>query len=102
MTGMEIAAGDIEPASAEDCFGLGMVYSAGAGVAVDLVQAHKWFNIAAMRGHKDAARLRREVAEQMSDAEIGCAQRAARDWLKAHPQAPAQAPTPAPAVRVAA
>jgi len=102
MTGMEIAAGDIEPASAEDCFGLGMVYSAGAGVAVDLVQAHKWFNIAAMCGHKDAARLRREVAEQMSDAEIGCAQRAARDWLKAHPQAPAQAPTPAPAVRVAA
>ena len=98
MTGIEIAAGDIEPTSAEDCFGLGMVYSAGAGVAVDLVQAHKWFNIAAMRGHKDAARLRREVAEQMSDAEIGCAQRAARDWLKAHPQAPA----PAPTVRVAA
>jgi hypothetical protein len=28
-------------------------------------------------------------AEQMSDAEIGCAQRAARGWLKAHPQEPA-------------
>ena len=82
-------AGGAEPANAEDCFGLGMVYSAGAGVAVDLVQAHKWFNIAAMRGHKDAAQLRREIAEQMSDADIGCAQRAARDWLKAHPQAPA-------------
>ena len=25
----------------------------------------------------------------MSDSEIGCAQRAARDWLKSHPQAPA-------------
>ena len=87
-----------ESANAEDCFGLGMVYSAGAGVAVDLVQAHKWFNIAAMRGHKHAAQLRREIAEQMRDAEIGCAQRAARDWLKAHPQAPA----PAAAVRVAA
>jgi hypothetical protein len=98
MTSMEMASGGAEPASAEDCFGLGMVYSAGAGVAVDLVQAHKWFNIAAMRGHKDAAQLRREIAEQMSDAEIGCAQRAARDWLKAHPQAPA----PAAAVRVAA
>ena len=61
-------------------------------------QAHKWFNIAAMRGHTDAAQLRREIAEQMSDAEIGCAQRAARDWLKAHPQAPA----PVRAIRVAA
>jgi len=100
MADIEIAAAmpAAERTGAEDCFGLGMNYSSGAGVAVDLVQAHKWFNIAAMRGHKDAGRLRREIAEQMSDAEIGCAQRAARDWLKAHPQAPA----PAPDVRVAA
>ena len=63
-----------------------MNYSAGAGVAVDLIEAHKWFNLAAMRGHADAARLRREIAEQMADAEIGRAQRAARDWLKSHPQ----------------
>ena len=69
-----------------------MNYSAGAGVAVDLIEAHKWFNIAAMRGHAEAARLRREVAEQMADAEIGRAQRAARDWLKSHPQAPIAAP----------
>ena len=88
MTSLETGSGGAEPANAEDCFGLGMVFSAGAGVAVDLVQAHKWFNIAAMRGHKDAAQMRREIAEQMSDSEIGCAQRAARDWLKAHPQAP--------------
>jgi hypothetical protein len=100
MAAMEIAAVDAaanmlvvdrakEPVDADDCFGLGMIYSAGAGVAVDLVEAHKWFNIAALRGHRDAARLRREIAEQMADAEIGCAQRAARDWLKSHPQAPA-------------
>lgn len=98
MTGMEMASGGAEPANAEDCFGLGMVFSAGAGVAIDLVQAHKWFNIAAMRGHKDAAQMRREIAEQMSDSEIGCAQRAARDWLKAHPEAPA----PVGRIRVAA
>jgi len=89
MAEMEIAAALNEPAGAEDCFGLAMIYSAGAGVSVDLIEAHKWFNIAAMRGHKDAARMRREIAEQMSDAEIGCAQRAARDWLKHHPVAPA-------------
>src|SRR5262245_28882089 len=87
MTSLEMASGGAEPANAEDYFGLGMVLSAGAGVAIDLVQAHKWFNIAATRGHEDAAQMRREIAEQMSDSEIGCAQRAARDWLKVHPQA---------------
>jgi hypothetical protein len=87
----------VEPKDAEGCFALGMNYSAGAGVTVDLIEAHKWFNIAAMRGHADAARLRREIAEQMLDAEIGCAQRAARDWLKSHPQ-----PVRAPAIRAAA
>jgi TPR repeat protein len=96
MADIEIAARVVEPVNADECFVLGMNYSAGVGVAIDLVAAHKWFNIAAMRGHRDAARLRREIAEQMSDSEIGCAQRAARDWLKAHPQ-PA-----APAIRVAA
>ena len=100
MADIEMQGALPEPTDAEDCFGLGMNYSSGAGVAVDLVQAHKWFNIAAMRGHKDAGQLRREIAEQMSDAEIGCAQRAARDWLKAHPQAPA--PAPAADIRVAA
>jgi TPR repeat protein len=92
-----VAVSAAEPADAEGCFARGMIYSAGAGVAVDLIEAHKWFNIAAMRGHGDAARLRREIAEQMSDAEIGCAQRAARGWLKAHPQDPAT-----PAVAAAA
>ena len=92
MADIEIVASNPEPAGVEDCFELGMVYSAGAGVAIDMVEAHKWFNIAASRGHQDAARLRREVAELMSDSEIGCAQRAARDWLKAHPQMPTMAP----------
>ena len=71
---------------ADEFFELGMDYSVGRTVAVDLIAAHKWFNIAAMRGHKDAAQRRREIAAQMSDAAIGQAQRAARDWFKAHPQ----------------
>lgn len=79
-----------EPNGADDCFALGMMHSSGVGVSVDLVQAHKWFNIAAARGHRDAARLRREIAEQMSDGDIGQAQRAARAWLQAHPAAPVQ------------
>ena len=95
---IEIAAAyAVEPKDADGCFALGMNFSIGAGGAVDLIEAHKWFNIAAMRGHADASRLRREIAEQMADAEIGRAQRAARDWLKGHPQ-----PVRAPAIRAAA
>jgi TPR repeat protein len=92
------AAFAFETMDAGSCFALGMSYSAGVGVAIDLIEAHKWFNIAAMRGHAEAARLRREIAEQMADAEIGRAQRAARDWLKSH----FVAQTQAPAIRAAA
>jgi len=94
MADFEVVASNPEPAGVEDCFGLGMIYSAGAGVPIDLIEAHKWFNIAASRGHHEAARLRREIAELMSDSEIGNAQRAARDWLKTHPQMPAVRPMP--------
>jgi TPR repeat protein len=63
-----------------------LIHATGRGVPLDLVTAHKWFNIAASYGDKEAVRLRREIAADMSDAEIGSAQRAARDWLKAHPR----------------
>ena len=72
------------PASADALFQLGMMYSIGRSVPVDLVSAHKWFNIAALRGNRDAIRLRREVAEQMSEQDIAAAQREARAWLTAH------------------
>lgn len=71
-------------AGVQDCFRLGMLYSTGASVPADLVSAHKWFNIAAMRGSAEAARLRREIAGEMSQAEIAAAQRAARDWITRH------------------
>jgi hypothetical protein len=63
-----------------------MMYASGREVPIDLATAHKWFNIAATKGHGEAARLRREIAAEMADAEIGQAQRAARDWLRAHPE----------------
>ena len=80
------------PAGADAFFALGMMYSTGSEVAIDMVAAHKWFNIAAMLGRKDAIELRREIAAQMSDAEIGLAQRAARDWMKAHQEVAEKAP----------
>ena len=78
------------PAAGDVLFELGMMYSTGRDVPIDLVSAHKWFNLAAAKGNPEAVRLRREVAGQMSDAEIAAAQRAARDWLNA-----SRAPAPA-------
>jgi hypothetical protein len=72
------------PAGADAFFELGMMYSVGRSVPIDYVSAHKWFNLAAMRGNADAVRLRQEIAAQMSEQEIAEAQRAARAWLKAH------------------
>ncbi len=72
------------PEGADTFYQLGMMYSLGNSVPVDLVSAHKWFNLAAMRGNQEAARLRREIAEQMSAFDISAAQRAARAWLQAH------------------
>jgi uncharacterized protein len=62
-------------------FELGIMYSVGRDMPVDLIAAHKWFNLAAIKGNSEAVRLRREIACQMSDAEVAAAQRAARDWL---------------------
>ena len=63
-------------------FELGMMYATGRSVPIDLVTAHKWFNIAALKGNEEAIRLRREIAAEMSDGDIAAAQRAARDWLR--------------------
>lgn len=65
-------------------FDLGVAYSTGSnGVACDLIEAHKWFNIAAARGHEDAAFCRADVADEMTAREIAEAQRRARQWLAA-------------------
>jgi TPR repeat protein len=79
------------PVSGDMLFELGMMYSVGRDAPVDLVSAHKWFNLAAVKGNAEAIRLRREIANQMSEAEIAAAQRAARDWLKGQDEAPAPA-----------
>lgn len=71
-------------ATGEVFFELGLMYASGRSVPTDLVSAHKWFNLAAMRGNCEATRLRREIAAEMSAAEIAAAQRAARAWLTTH------------------
>jgi uncharacterized protein len=82
------------PAAGDMLFELGMMYSVGRDMPIDLIAAHKWFNLAAVKGNVEAIRLRREIASQMSDVDIAAAQRAARDWLRGSQQtsAPARAP----------
>lgn len=96
MARFEVLDGSAAPlgegaAAGDMLFELGMMYSVGRDVPVDLVSAHKWFNLAAVKGNTDAIRLRREIANQMSDAEIAVAQRAARDWLRGNAAVPAPA-----------
>ncbi|HYW62614.1 MAG TPA: hypothetical protein VE865_05390 [Bradyrhizobium sp.] len=71
-------------ASGDVLFDLGMLHASGRSGLVDLVAAHKWFNLAALKGRVDAIALRREVAELMSEVEIATAQREARSWMSSH------------------
>jgi TPR repeat protein len=65
-------------------FERGLYWASGRSGLVDLVAAHKWFNLAALKGRADAIAMRREVAELMSEAEIATAQRDARAWMTVH------------------
>ena len=65
-------------------FERGLYWASGRSGVVNLVAAHKWFNLAALKGRADAIVMRREVAELMSDEEIATAQREARAWMTAH------------------
>ena len=67
---------------AEALYELGVAYSTGTnGTEVDLVEAHKWFNLAALNGSERGQTCRAEIAEEMTAREIAVAQRQARAWL---------------------
>jgi TPR repeat protein len=71
-------------ASGEAFYELGMMYAAGRDVEPDPVIAHKWFNIAVVRGYQAAASKRAEVAQEMTRDQIALAQKEARNWLTYH------------------
>ena len=63
-------------------YDLGVAYSTGShGAECDLIEAHKWFNLAAVAGHDEAANCRADVSEEMTAREIAEAQRRAREFL---------------------
>ena len=65
-------------------FERGLYWASGRSGVVNLIAAHKWFNLAALKGRADAIQLRREIAEMMSEVEIAKAQREARAWITSH------------------
>lgn len=63
-------------------FDLGVAHSTGTrGADVDLIAAHRWFNLAAAWGHEDAPGARADVADELTAREISIAQKAAREVL---------------------
>lgn len=71
-------------AQADILFELGMMYATGRDCEVDVVSAHKWFNIAAIKGSTRAAELRSELTSSMTKQEIVRALREAREWMTVH------------------
>ena len=72
------------PLTPDAYFDLGVAFSTGShGATCDLIEAHKWFNLAAVGGHEEAQACRAEVSEEMTAREIAEAQRRAREWIAA-------------------
>jgi uncharacterized protein len=72
---------DAKQGRADALYNLGLAYSTGQGVSVDYVAAHKWFNLAAMRGSDLAKSWRAQISREMNSSQIAEAQRLAREWL---------------------
>ncbi|WP_265571600.1 SEL1-like repeat protein [Sphingomicrobium nitratireducens] len=76
---------DAENGDIDALFELGVSYSTGrGGVPVDLIEAHKWFNLAALNGDTRSQHCRAEISVEMTAREIAEAQRQARSWLGSH------------------
>ncbi len=70
-----------ESLSIDELFQRGISFATGRSGKIDLIEAHKWFNLAAAKGKASAAHHREEIASELSKDEIAEALRAAREWL---------------------
>jgi TPR repeat protein len=68
-------------ATGAELYQAGLACSTGQGAPLSYIEAHKWFNLAALAGVKEAKVYRRELADLMSSADIAAAQEAARTWM---------------------
>ena len=89
MARMEMSALETSEVAAQNgavdaLFELGIMHATGRDVDVDLVSAHKFFNLAALRGNEEAKRYRMEISREMNKRQIAEAQRQAREWIRTH------------------
>ncbi len=81
---IEAGGHEVRGSASQELFELGLTYSTGRDVEQDLVDAHKWFNLAALKGNRDALQYRVEIAREMTEYQIADAQKRAREWLAAN------------------
>ena len=67
MARFELASRDMvesapQAGAPDELFALGLMYCTGRDVESNLVTAHKWFNLAALRGNAEAKRYRAEIS----------------------------------------
>lgn len=72
-----------EEGDGDACHALGVAFSTAPEASRDLIEAHKWFNLAASYGYEEASDCRADVALEMTSGQIAEAQRRARMWLSA-------------------
>jgi len=84
QTSFDTFVAEAEAGIPDSQYSLGLLYSTGHDAPLDYVSAHKWLNIASIKGNADARRLRREIALDMEPEEIADAQRLAREWMTAN------------------
>ena len=81
--------GLLEVLTRDDLFRLGLICSTDVSSEdepereANFVAAHKWFNLAASKGHEEAGWCRADISDEMTAVEISEAQRRAREWLRA-------------------
>lgn len=81
---IEAGYGSVGIDQAEMLCELGLMYATGRDCEIDLVSAHKWFNIAAVKGSDRASALRADLTSSLSKQELAQALRAAREWMTVH------------------
>jgi localization factor PodJL len=76
-------------------YNLGVIYARGLGVTADMIEAYKWFAVAAAQGDSDAASRRDDVAKAMPPDDLAKARAAVASW-HAKPALPEANAVPAP------
>jgi TPR repeat protein len=59
------------------------MYEAGQGVDKNVIEAHKWYSLAAGQRYEDAKKRKKKLAKTMTPEEIALAEMWAREWKKA-------------------